>query len=108
MKCLNPRDGLVRYHKHSLQREPASTFVETVFQRGTEKLDGHCIVIVFSAPSEKSGDALLALDLSENARLVQELLASCSDVLQFHGQFFVGLQVDCFVDVSEASIAHFA
>ena len=91
---------LVCQKQNSLETEFAVAEVEEVFERRTEEIDYHCVVVAFrSKPADERNADATRKGLVDFG-LVLELRVFGFDGLKLDGHFFPGNDVDAEVDVT--------
>mmetsp|Transcript_22320 Transcript_22320/g.46874 ORF Transcript_22320/g.46874 Transcript_22320/m.46874 type:complete len:427 (-) Transcript_22320:824-2104(-) len=102
---LDPSKQLVRQHEHRLERKPPVAKVEEVFERGTQQVHDHDVVVPLDAVPPHHGDPDAPLEDLVQLRLVEELRVLRPDRLQLDGDLISRLNVRSQVDVPERPTA---
>lgn len=92
---------LVCEQEHSLERELAVAKVEEVFERGSEEVQDHGVVVTFRAVPPHKGDAHSSCESFVDASFILELWVLRLDGLELDGNLFAGYDVGAYRESAE-------
>mmetsp|Transcript_12576 Transcript_12576/g.26627 ORF Transcript_12576/g.26627 Transcript_12576/m.26627 type:complete len:345 (+) Transcript_12576:829-1863(+) len=102
---FQPAQQLIGQHQYGLELEPPAAIIEQIFQRGTQEIQDHDVVITLDAVPSHVRNAQSSVQNPVNLALVQQLWVLCFHGFELDSHFFSRGHVGSEVNITEGTAA---